>query len=293
MTKTRLLAAVATAVLAVVVLAGAVMLVSPQTTDSLVGSGPRSSPGAAPSTSVSTTPPAAPPMTTAAPTTVPRTTVPPTTSTTTPPTAGPAPSARGPRVLAREARGAAVRSVQTRLRELGYWLGPVDGVYGELTRQAVVEFQKVQGLPADGVAGPATQAALASAGRPAARSSGDRVEVDKERQVLLVVRDGAVLWAFNTSTGTDEPYQLNGRTEMADTPDGHWPVSRVVDGFDVGQLGPLYRPRYFHPDGIAVHGYPSVPPYPASHGCVRVSKPAMDFIWAANLMPVGSDVWVY
>ena len=54
-----------------------------------------------------------------------------------------------------------------------------------------------------------------------------------------------------------------------------------------------YRPRYFHSDGIAVHGYDSVPSYPASHGCVRVTEPAMDFIWAEKLMPVGSEVWVH
>jgi hypothetical protein len=53
------------------------------------------------------------------------------------------------------------------------------------------------------------------------------------------------------------------------------------------------RPRYFHPDGIAVHGYPSVPPYPASHGCARVSEEAMDMVWARDLMPVGSAVRVY
>ena len=44
---------------------------------------------------------------------------------------------------------------------------------------------------------------------------------------------------------------------------------------------------------IAVHGYHSVPPYPASHGCVRVTEAAMDWIWANDVMPMGSTVWVH
>ena len=34
-------------------------------------------------------------------------------------------------------------------------------------------------------------------------------------------------------------------------------------------------------------------PYPASHGCVRMSNPAINFIWAANILPFGTAVWVY
>ena len=66
-------------------------------------------------------------------------------------------------------------------------------------------------------------------------------------------------------------------------------MSWVVDGVDVDELGALYRPRYFHHDGIAVHGYRSVPPYPASHGCVRVTEAAMDWIWANDLHASGLD----
>ena len=155
-------------------------------------------------------------------------------------------------------------------------------------------FQKVEGLDRDGIVGPGTAAALDHATRPSpASTSGDLIEVDKARQVLFVVRDGAVQWVLNVSTGTEEPYWVDGRTEMADTPVGHWQVAWAVDGVDVGELGGLYRPRYFHRDGIAVHGYADVPAYPASHGCVRVSNAAIDWIWADNLMPVGSPVWVY
>jgi lipoprotein-anchoring transpeptidase ErfK/SrfK len=169
-----------------------------------------------------------------------------------------------------------------------------DGSYGSSTVQAVMAFQKVNGLEPDGIAGPATLAALNTATRPQGRStSGNLVEVDKERQVLFVVRDGEVEWAVNVSTGTEKPYHVNGRTELADTPPGRWTVDWAEDGMDWGELGGLYRPRYFHSDGIAVHGYHDVPAYAASHGCVRVANQVMDWIWSANVMPLGSSVWVY
>jgi peptidoglycan hydrolase-like protein with peptidoglycan-binding domain len=195
--------------------------------------------------------------------------------------------------LRRGDRSEAARELQRRLRDLGYWLGGVSDTFGPLTEQAVTAFQKVEGLTPDGVAGPTTRAALAGAERPTSAASGDLVEVDKGRQVLFVVRDGAVVWTLNVSTGTELPYEIDGRQELADTPPGRWKVSWAVDGDDVGPLGALYRPRYFHADGIAVHGYHSVPAYPASHGCVRVTESAMDWIWANNVMPMGSVVWVH
>ncbi len=195
--------------------------------------------------------------------------------------------------LRRGHTGAEVAELQRRLRSLGYWVSSVDGSYGYTTEQAVTAFQKVAGLSVDGIAGPGTRAALAAGDRPSTSARGDLVEVDKARQVLFVVRDGEVAWTLNASTGTEKPYQVNGRTELADTPEGRFKVSWAVDGVDVGELGALYRPRYFHSDGIAVHGYHSVPPYPASHGCVRVTEAAMDWIWANDLMPMGSTVWVH
>ena len=42
-----------------------------------------------------------------------------------------------------------------------------------------------------------------------------------------------------------------------------------------------------------MHGSPSIPAYPASHGCARVSNAAMDMIWAQGVMPIGGRVTVY
>ncbi len=192
-------------------------------------------------------------------------------------------------------RGAAVLALQRRLSSLGYWLGTPDGSYGDLTRQAVTAMQKVAGLHRDGVAGSKTIAALARAPRPHFRStSGHAVEVDVRHQVLMVVDAGRVRLVLNTSTGSGRTYVApDGHTATATTPHGIFSVAWSFDGWRTSDLGQLYRPRYFHPRGIAVHGALSVPSFPASHGCVRVSPAAMDMIWRDRLMPLGSTVIVY
>ena len=76
-------------------------------------------------------------------------------------------------------------------------------------------------------------------------------------------------------------------------PEGRFKVDRErPEGWWEGDLGKIYRPKYFK-GGIAVHGSGNVPNYAASHGCVRVSVPAMDFIWDQNLMPMRTAVWVH
>ena len=60
----------------------------------------------------------------------------------------------------RGSAGGTVTLLQTKLRDWGYYSGPVDGIYGSRTEEAVRRFQKKNGLNADGMAGPATLAAL-------------------------------------------------------------------------------------------------------------------------------------
>jgi len=193
-----------------------------------------------------------------------------------------------------EDTGPHVAALQRQLQALGYWVGAIDGVYGKLVEQAVYAFQKYEGLPVDGVVTRETRRTLSRASRPVPRSDGgDRIEIDKSRQLLLFVRGGRTEWVFNTSTGTEEPYTFKGQSYLADTPEGRWTISREIDGVRVSNLGRLVRPKYFHEDGIAIHGYSFVPPYPVSHGCVRVTLPAIDFIWGNGLAPIGAEVWVY
>jgi peptidoglycan hydrolase-like protein with peptidoglycan-binding domain len=215
------------------------------------------------------------------------TTEPPTTTTTVPP-----PMADG--TLQHGEVGPEVADLQTRLVDLGFWLGSPDGTFGQLTRQAVMAFQKAQGLGRDGVAGPTTLAAVAAAARPAPREpSGTHLEIDLDRQILLVVEEGQTRWALNTSTGNGEAYRApGGGTAVATTPTGSFTVYRQIDGRREAPLGTLYRPKYFT-GGIAIHGSGSIPATPASHGCARVTNAAMDLLWSSGLAPLGTPVLVY
>ena len=237
----------------------------------------------APTTSAPTTPTATPTTTTTA-------TTKPTPKPTPKPTVKPIPT-EGDTLHAGDT-GPYVKSVQQKLSDLGYWNGTADGQYGDLTSQAVMALQKAAGLGRDGVFGPATRRALQTACGPQSRVGGTGVEIDKARQLLLVVRGGAVTMILNTSTGSGQHYSHNGNDRIAVTPAGTYRMYRTVDHLDKGPLGDLWRPRYFN-GGIAVHGAGIVPGYPASHGCARVSNPAMNMIWANGLMPVGGRVAVY
>ena len=194
--------------------------------------------------------------------------------------------------VVRGAFGPGVADLQRRLLALGYWT-PVDGRFSELTRQAVYALEKAAGLPRRGSVGPAERRLLEEGFRPTPRTGfGYTVEIDKSRQIIMVVRDGVAVWTFNTSTGNERPYYSGGRRAIAHTPEGRFAVYSAINGLRRSALGTLWRPRYFT-GGYAVHGSPSIPPYPASHGCARLSNAAIDFVWAANLLPIGTPVWVY
>lgn len=189
--------------------------------------------------------------------------------------------------------GPQIRQLQRALAALGYWLGEPDGEFGYLTEQAVIALQKAARLATDGRVGPRTKDALVRAVRPAPRRAvGTGIEIDLAHQLLLYVQDGILRYIFNTSTGSGTTYWLGGRSHVAVTPIGEFDVYREVNGADVSPLGVLWRPKYFV-GGVAIHGYPDVPTYAASHGCVRLTNAAMNFVWAAGIAPLGTSVWVY
>lgn len=203
------------------------------------------------------------------------------------------PSAGSDGVLRQGESGPEIVALQQRLAELGYWNGTADGEFGQLTTQAVYALQKAAGIGRDGTVGPKTRKAVDQGVRPKAKSrDGHRVEIDLNRQLLMIVDNGRVTKIFNTSTGSNEHYQHDGNTYLASTPRGKFTVSRQIDGWRHAPLGELYRPKYFN-GGIAVHGSYSIPPYPASHGCARLSIAAMDWLWKSGEVPVGTSVWVY
>jgi hypothetical protein len=153
--------------------------------------------------------------------------------------------------------------------------------------------QKAAGITRDGVVGPITQAALSRGVVPHFQShSGYVIEVDLEADLVMFVQNGRLETVLNTSTGGGYTYTDGGVTAVANTPAGQFQVYRQVDGLVTDSLGQLWRPKFFD-GGFAIHGDSYVPPYPVSHGCVRVSNEAIDWIWANNLAPIGTAVWVY
>lgn len=214
-----------------------------------------------------------------------------------PPVAEPEPEPQpepepAPAQLRRGDGGEAVLALQERLGAGGYWCGTPDGGFGHLTEQAVWAVQKAGGLVRDGIAGPATRGALDGGVLPRPVAGGDHLEVHLASQLLLVVRGGATAMVLNTSTGNGEPYTFQGNNFIAHTPTGDFAVWFTDgSGWRDGELGRLYRPMFY--DGnYAIHGSDSIPPWPASHGCARVSTAAMDMIWAAGLLRMGGRVLV-
>ena len=190
--------------------------------------------------------------------------------------------------------GSSVRRLQQRLSDLGYWLGPPNGVFGDSTQQAVYALQKAAGLTRDGVVGTRTVFALAIGIVPRPRpAAGNLIEVDLQDDLLMVIQGGKLAYTLNTSTGGGYTYTDKGVTSVAITPTGVYHIFGVINGLDVDSLGALWRPRFFTEGGIAIHGDSYVPPYPVSHGCVRVSNEAINWIWADNIAPIGEEVWVF
>jgi peptidoglycan hydrolase-like protein with peptidoglycan-binding domain len=175
-----------------------------------------------------------------------------------------------------------VRKLQEKLVSLGYSPGAVDGSYSAQTRHAVIAFQKVNGLARDGIAGPKTLAAIESPATITARHPGDHIEVSKAHQVLLIVEGGVVERIINASTGK------KGFTTPAIASAVDWKAGKYYESKKYG--GTMVWSSFFY-GGIAVHGFGSVPSYPASHGCIRVPIPDSKYVY--DKMPVRSMVYVY
>jgi peptidoglycan hydrolase-like protein with peptidoglycan-binding domain len=189
--------------------------------------------------------------------------------------------------------GALVVDLQRRLTALGYWLGAPAGYFGDATQQAVYAMEKAAGISRSGIVGPAFVTALNNDVVPTPKTTaGNAIDVDLEHDLVEIVQNGQLKYTLNTSTGGGYTYTQDGATNVAITPRGVYSTNRVVNGTVVDSLGTLWRPRFFV-GGYAIHGDSYVPSVAVSHGCVRVSNEAIDWIWANNLDPEGETVIVY
>jgi N-acetylmuramoyl-L-alanine amidase len=181
--------------------------------------------------------------------------------------------------LRQGSHGTFVKLLERRLVALHYRLVGVDGSFDFRTADAVMAFRKVQRMRRNHLVDAAVWRALADPirPRPHARTGGFHIEVDQTRQVLFTVVDGRVRAIIHVSTGKPS----------TPTRDGSFVVDRKIAGYSGHRL---YYPSYF--DGNrAIHGWPDVPSYPASHGCVRV--PYWHAKWIFGLAAIGTRVLVY
>jgi lipoprotein-anchoring transpeptidase ErfK/SrfK len=175
-----------------------------------------------------------------------------------------------------------VRGVQQRLAELDYLNGSdVTGAADYLTEQALLAFQGWEDLDRTGTVTGQTQVALFKASRPspAARRPGRRIEIYRDRGVLLMTERGEVVRAVHTSTGS------LGRTPAGDF---HVYAKSLYSWSKPFHVWMPYA-AYFR-GGIAMHESPDVPSYPASHGCVRLPDGEADRVY--RFVDVGTPVVV-
>jgi lipoprotein-anchoring transpeptidase ErfK/SrfK len=157
------------------------------------------------------------------------------------------------------------------LDQLGYWVNLEATVNDVSLRHALIAFQKIEGRKRTGVLTRKELEALRVAERPQVLEIGyPHIEVDLYRQVLFVVDiAGVPLRILPISSGSGEFYTEGDETRQAITPTGRFRVYRKIEGWRKSPLGLLYYPNYIY-GGVAIHGSPSVPVHPASHGCIRI-----------------------
>ncbi len=177
---------------------------------------------------------------------------------------------------------AEIKQAGTRLAEMGYGSGP----------NALIAFQKYEGRNVTGRMTRDEFDAVMNASAPKARDAGYKhVEVDLDRQVLLLMNDdGVVAKVLPVSTGSNKQYNEKGMRGLAYTPRGRFKIYAKIAGWRKSPLGMLYYPNYFS-DGLAIHGNSSVPDTPESHGCVRVPNSAAVEMY--KQMPIGTILLIY
>src|SRR5262245_872247 len=179
--------------------------------------------------------------------------------------------------LAQGARGSSVRILERRLTQLHYLLRGVDSFYSYDTVDAVLAFQKVNGSARTGRVTPSVWRRLQVARVPRPRYRLEHhIEIDEARQVLFEVDRGRIVRVVHVSTGA-----------TGNTPLGRWRIySKVPGTLPTGMFDSNFFLR-----GFAIHGYPSVPTYPASHGCVRTPLWAAPILFASSYY--GETIYIY
>lgn len=172
-----------------------------------------------------------------------------------------------------------VALMQQKLAKHGYVV-PRNGVYDAATGDAVEAFRKmIRSERLKTLDSKTVDALLRGQGAFKIRypDHGRHVEADLSRQVLALIDDGKVQRIYTTSSGASVTPTVLGNYRF------YWKQPGVNNR---GMVHSSYFIR-----GYAIHGYPSVPTYPASHGCLRV--PIRDALSIYNWVQLGDQIDVY
>jgi len=184
-----------------------------------------------------------------------------------------------PRSVGPKSRKRAVRALQRSLRKLGYVVGSA-GIYDGRTARAVLAFRKVTGMRRTTDASAVVMRRIAAGkGRFKVRypKHGRHIEADLTRQVIALISRGRVERIYPVSSGKFSTSTVTGSFRV---------YSKTPGTNAKGMVDSAYFFR-----GYATHGYPSVPVYPASHGCLRVPIPDARNLF--NWIAIGTPVDVY
>jgi len=192
------------------------------------------------------------------------------------------------------ASGPVVTTLQKKLRNLHIRPASVDGTFGLNTLEAIYAFQKLTnqrrtGVVTAAVYGQVLQRRSITAPSWCTASTTGCIDISQQ---LLYLKSGAHRYVIPVSSGGEYNFfnPQSKRTERAHTPRGSFHVYYKVPGATTGPLGTYYWISFFN-GGYGIHGSASVPPYPASHGCVRVPRTIEQ--WVYRSLPIGAHVIVH
>ena len=184
-----------------------------------------------------------------------------------------------------------IKETERLLSEKGFWTGPIDGVFDAGSKSALIAFQKWHGREVTGQLTTEELEAIRTSTSPRARELGyEHVEVDLDRQVLMLVNEDGGVRVLPVSTGNNKTFMDEGQESVAYTPRGRFLVYYKETGWQSGSLGRTYYANFIS-GGVAIHGSRSVPNGPASHGCIRVPMFAAREV--SKLLKLGTIVLVY
>jgi hypothetical protein len=226
------------------------------------------------------------------------------------------------RTLAFGHAGDDIQLVQQRLTDLAFDPGPVDGIYGTKTKEAVWAFEKlVMAVPRSDATGKVTpemwdrmQDSIKVKPRRTSGGLADHTEIYLPEQVMVVFHADEPALVTHVSSGqldgNGDPFRycqtisldtdsqgnlLEERIDkaicgFAKTPPGVFAAERKIAGKRDGPLGSMQNPIYIN-FGIAIHGADNVPLEPASHGCIRVPQHIGSYL--QTILELGDKVLIW